>query len=142
MAITAIHGRDIVISVEDVPVGCATSGTLNLMGDLSEATCKGSSGWKEYTLGDQEGELTLEALTRYATGDDVATNQTVKSFRQYWKNRTLVDWEWTRGEVGDEIISGKGFITNVSETAPGNDNATWSATIKPTGEIIIGTVPA
>lgn len=105
--------------------------SLNLSEDLMDVTTKGSTaGWKASLPGIKSGTISGEA---YFAED------ATKSFDDLfvlWEAGTSATILYGSGNTGDEEISGTGYISSLSRTAPNTgDNESYTVEFTLTGAI-------
>jgi predicted secreted protein len=131
-------GKDLRLKFGDKFLLHATSCSLSFSTDTEEITTKDTVG-KELVLGDQSYTLSTSALV--ATLPDGNTTHVVKSYLiNAWKNKTLIAWEFTDGEVGNDIYSGNCYVTGGELTADNGSIANTSFSLTGTGEFVIGVI--
>lgn len=122
------------IGGEFLPVACLTT---NSMAEISETlpttTRQNENGWSTSVPTKQNFTISFEGLqiNTYFGGDD--TKVSYDRLKALKRSRSIFDWE-LRTLDGLFVDYGKGFITELSETAPVEDYLTFSGTLTGFGE--------
>lgn len=139
---TVIKGSEFVLSIDldgdgvgtHVMMGCATSSTLSIAAEYSDASCKGSGGWKEGTSGAKSWNMSTDALYRIGadvTGIDLFDLMTAG---------TKVSVRMGETTSGGTYYQGDAYITQLDFNSPEDGNATLTCTFEGTGPIAKATV--
>ncbi len=117
----------------------ATTCSLEVATASEELASKDIAG-TEISMGNYAGTLSTEALL----ADKPVTPATFVDpieLLQLQLNKTLLDFEFTTGVVGDKIISGKCYVSQSTVNADNQTVGTANFSFLVTGDIIIATVP-
>lgn len=98
----------------------------------------GGQSWRQVTGRMKSATITANGLVFYNTS---AGQINTKELFDYFDGDAKVDWQWTTGVQGDPVYSGMGVVTNFSESAASDEEATWDLTIEVDGAITKGDVP-
>lgn len=137
----AINGDVIILSVHDGaayrPVACLTSNSLNETTNVitSNTKCfpnetKKSKGARDYNIS-AEGEYI--DTTSVGGQTTLASHDFLKTLADGADN---VNWRMATGLEDTPFYYGEAIITDLSMTAPTNDNTTFSATLDGSGAIV------
>lgn len=132
MAKTTVTGKEIMISIDDIVVGCANSGEFTSDVSMVEAACRESGAYYDAVPDKFEAELSLDGFVAYDSPVD-ATAMRAMDLAALHMNKTLVDWSYGIVTSGQKSWAGKGYITSYSESGEQEGAATYSVTIKPVG---------
>lgn len=136
-----INGTNLRIYDGTVPLGYATSCTLDMSAETRETLSKDSvSSWAESEVGKLSGSLSFEGFF----SEDVLINAVaVKSIEDIFtkfSGKTAISWRFTTDVSASVVYSGSGYLTAVNVSAPVEENATYSGTITISGAVTQGTV--
>lgn len=132
------NGTSILLKLATQVVDGTTSQTIDLSADMIDVTTKDSTGKsKEYIVGENGGTISVEGKWAEST-----SNYTVEELFDAWKAGTSLAFIVGETAVGSYTLSGNGYLSAFSWTAPRNGESTWSATLQITGAITRGTVSA
>ena len=117
---TVIKGTDFVLSIDldgagvgtHKIMGCATTSTLTLAAEYSDASCKGSGGWKEGTSGAKSWSMSTDAL--YRIGADV----TGIDLFDLMIAGTVVNVRMGQTTSGGTYFHGNAYITSLDFNSP------------------------
>lgn len=129
-----VAGKNIVLSLNGVPIGCSTDAKVTMDKALLEASCKESNGSREVTLGDFSWEMSTENL--FKIGNAV----TMFTLFNLLKSDTVFDVAWGTNKAGDQIFYGRAVCNHLEADGPVADNTTFSATFTGTGDLILTTL--
>jgi hypothetical protein len=132
MAKEVILGRNLVLSLENKVVGCATNNSLTSEVSMQEAACKESGNFYDAVPDRFSASLDLEGLVIYDNPVDTTAMRS-HNIADLHMNKTLLDWKFGTTTAGQKSWTGKGYITSYSETAPEEGNATYSVSIQVVG---------
>jgi predicted secreted protein len=139
MATSTISGIDLILSVNDIAIGCAQTIDLEVKTETSSATCRASGGWAEVVAGRHSWTASTSGLYRIATAGDVATNMTLANLQALQIARTPVAIEFGSETVGDQKVAGNAIITSVKRTAPETGAGTFAVSFEGTGPLTFTT---
>lgn len=128
------NGKLIGVYIDDVLIGCATSGTLRIEAESIDATCKDSDAWGSSIAGRRSWSMDVDALVKYD-----ATEGLEQSIDNILADAT-VTLKWSTEVTGDVYYTGTAITTSVEINAPNNEVASWSVSFAGQGAITKGTV--
>lgn len=134
MTAGTIDGNKLGITVGDTLIACATSASMDLGTNMTDATCKDGDGAEQVKPGQQTWSMGVDGLMAFDSAYGWA------DLVQAWKDKTLVDVVYGTGETGDEQYSGSAYIDSLSSSAPLNEVATYTVNFRGTGELEISIV--
>tara|TARA_R110000787_G_scaffold100060_3_gene204894 strand:+ start:3989 stop:4429 length:441 start_codon:yes stop_codon:yes gene_type:complete len=113
------------------PFAFATSASISLSMDTRDISNKGSAGWRELLEAQMSWSASVEGL--YAYND--ASGTAVKNYDTMYDlliSRTPTWLELSTGVTGDLSYNGQVYCTSLEQTAPMEDNMTFSASFEGT----------
>ena len=138
-----INGSDIVLSVEDKIIACATSHSVELTNAVREISCKGSGDFTSAEYGRFSWTVSTDALLNLGSG---ATYVSYADLMALMIAKTVVSIKSEYDQDGDAantmILTGDCIITSISQSAPDSDNASYSVSLQGRGALTITTVEA
>jgi hypothetical protein len=137
MAKTVVSGKEVMIKLDDIVVGCASDGEFSSSVSMVEASCRESGNFFDAVPDKFEADLSLNGIVIYDSPAD-PTAMRAYDIAALHMNKTLIDWSFGIVTTGQKSWAGQGYITEYTETAPQDGVATYSAKVKPVG--IYGTV--
>ena len=114
------------------PFAFSTSASISLSMDTRDISNKGSAGWKQLLEAQMSWSASVEGL--YAIQD--AGGSAVKNYDEMYDlliSRTPTYLTLTTAVTGDYSYSGEVYITSLEQSAPMEDNMTFSASFEGTG---------
>ena len=117
----------------------STSASISLSMDTRDISNKSSAGWRELLEAQMSWSASLEGL--YAIED--AGSSAVKNYDELYDlltSRTNTFLELSTGVTGDFYYYGKVYLTSLEQSAPLEDNMTFSATFEGTAALTKGTI--
>lgn len=135
MTSSVVNGKDIKIKIDDVEIAHATSHTLTVSVEYQDATTRNGYGWAGVLPTIVSWEVSGDGLVAY---DDTVSHD---ELFDYAANRTKIEVTMTTDVYQDVYFYGFGYIVQLDESAPNNQNTTFSYTIKGTGKLNKSTVP-
>ena len=120
-------------------VAFSTSASISLSMDTRDISNKGSAGWRELLEAQMSWSASLEGL--YAIND--ASSSAVKNYDDLFDlltGRAATFLELSTGVTGDFYYYGQVFLTSLEQSAPMEDNMTFSATFEGTSTLSKGTI--
>jgi hypothetical protein len=129
-----VAGKNIILSLNGVPIGCSTSAKISMDKALLEASCKESNGSREVTLGDFSWEMSTENI--FKLGNAV----TIFTLFNLLKGDTVFDVSWGTNLTGDQVFYGRAVCNHLEGDGPVSDNASFAATFTGTGDLILTTL--
>lgn len=141
-----IEGQDLLVYVDATPIAHSTTCTMTPTMETRDRVTKDTGKWKSKKAGLLDWEVTSEGLAMYGSGnynDLYAAMITRAPVTIKFSGRDAVDDNdtWTAQQDGDTYYEGQGYITNLPETAPNNEDATFTITITGDGELGQKTLP-
>lgn len=116
-------------------VGSQRGSSLSISHNLRDITTKDSEGWQEHLEGLRSGSVEISGIVKLTAG---AGN--FASFTGGAAGRSTLAATWGTGESGDPKFSGTVYVESAKVDAPDQENnCEFSATLKFTGPITIGT---
>lgn len=115
-------------------IAMTTSASISVNMETRDISQKGSQGWRDLLEAQKSWSASAEGV--YAIKD--ASGSAVKGFTDLFTNlgnREQIYLELTTGVTGDKYYSGKAYVTSIEQTAPMEDNATFSVSFEGTGEL-------
>lgn len=127
-----INGTSLRVYIGGNVVAYATSSNIDMSTELRETIHKDNpgSGFREVAPGQKSATIGVEAFLN----EDGANNAWGDLFAA-WTGRTEIEWVYSTEASGDTRLSGNGYITSLSSTAPVEENSTVSLTIEVNGAI-------
>lgn len=138
----AAHGKDSYFSVEDSAASTLRNITpyvktvdFNRSNDANDTTTKGAEG-KTYRPGLTDGEIRLTGLW-----DDTASTGSYTVLSSLLGIETSVGFEWgPEGNTAGMVkYSGECVLTQYDESSPVDDLVAFTATLKISGDVTVGT---
>tara|TARA_R110002012_G_C11541392_1_gene601455 strand:- start:587 stop:1048 length:462 start_codon:yes stop_codon:yes gene_type:complete len=114
---------------EFLPIGCLTSDSFEESVDMLDTTTRDNQGWKTSTPTNQSYNISFDGvlINSNFTGGDTS-KVSYDRLRVLKRNRTLIDWK-IQDFLGIFKDTGKGYITNLSDSANLDEFITFSASI-------------
>jgi len=112
----------------------ATEASIEFSGDTIDVTTKDNNDWGDFLLGRKSCTINVSALRAFdATygADDLFTAFT---------NNTALTIKFSTEVTGDKYYTGTFYVTSLSENAPDNEGASYSATFTGAGQVTSATV--
>lgn len=112
----------------------STSASISLSMDTRDISNKSSAGWRELLEAQMSWSASVEGL--YALND--ASSSAVKNYDDLYAlltSRTATFLELSSGVTGDKYYYGQVFLTSLEQSAPMEDNMTFSATFEGTAAL-------
>jgi len=124
-----VDGNAVGIYMGDTLIGCATSASLDLSTNMTDATCKDNNGQEQVKPGQKMWGMSLDGMFAFDS-----TMGWMDLF-EAWDAGTLLTLKWGTDEVGDTSYSGSAYIDSLSASAPLNEVVTYNVNFKGTGVI-------
>ena len=118
----------------EVAINCQTNAEFSINNEVFDVTCKDSGQWREVIPGQSTATLSGELFVAYdsANGHDEILDDIIA--------QTKIGWVFGTGVTGDTRLSGLGYFTSASVSAPGqNEGVSMSFEITVTGAVTKGT---
>lgn len=122
-----IDGALLLMYLDSVAVGSATTHTLTLQMATRNTTTKGSAGWETSASGVRNWSATGSGLLVFS--DTLGYSQLLALI----VNRTSVSLRLSSEVSGDKFWEGTAWLTDLSLDSPDNENSTYTYTFKGTG---------
>lgn len=136
-----INGTNLRIYDGGVPLGYATSCSLDLSAETRETISKDSvASWSESEVGTLSGSLSFDGFFSEDTTINAVTVKSIEDIFTKFAAKTAISWSFTTDVLGTVIYSGSGNITSLNFSAPVEENSTYSGTITVSGAVTQGTV--
>lgn len=116
-------GKDLKLYVESVLVACLRENSFEGNTDTVSTTCKDSGIWKGAVPTKNGWSVSASAVA------DFAATGGLETMMDFWIAQTKVDVDIKNGVMGDPHLTGEGYITSISFTAPDEDVVTYDITI-------------
>lgn len=116
---------------ERIPIGNATSATLDVSNSVIDVTTKDSNSWREVISGRRSWTISTDGLLDNF-GTTSTTHRDSDEINMYALAGTTIYLEFG---VGDARFVGQGVISSLSQSGPSDAEATWSVTIEGSGEL-------
>lgn len=118
-------------------IALSTSASLSFSMETRDISNKGSGGWRELLEAQKSWSVSCEGV--YAMKD--ASGGSIKNYSDFFslmENRTPLYIEINTDETGDKYYGGDCYITSLEQTAPMEDNMTYSMSFEGTGTLSEG----
>lgn len=113
-----------------VSITCQTNAELSINNEMFDVTCKDSGQWREVIPGQSTATLSGELFVAYDASnghDEILTDVIAQN---------KLEWVFGTGVTGDTRLSGQGYFSSASISAPGqNEGVSMSFEITVTGAI-------
>lgn len=114
---------------EYLPIGCLTGDSFNETVEMLNTTTRDNQGWATSTPTTQSYNLSFEGLvinTNFTQGD--SSKVSYDRLRELKRNRTLIEWKFK--DINNIFVdTGKGYITELSDSSSIEDFITFNASI-------------
>lgn len=135
-----INGSDLLISIDGKASGHSTTHTTTFSTETKDRAVKpasteasGTSLWKEKSVTGLSVQVKCEGLRFYAESETG-----MKALLAKWKAGATVELKGIhRGGDENPYLSGNFIVTSLEESAPANEDATYSATFDNSGPVTI-----
>lgn len=139
----AINGDVLILAFYDAdnttyrPAACLTSNSVNETTNVRESITKCNPGETIKSKGTRNYNISLEGeyidTTSVGGQTTLASHDYIKTLAEGEDN---IIWRMATGLADTPFYYGEGIITDLSLTAPANENATFSATLDGSGAIV------
>lgn len=132
MATKTVQGKDLLLFVGGVPIGCATEVSFSSSVAMIEAACRETGNFYDAEPGMFTATLSASGFARIDTPADATQNR-------YWNladlhlNKTKVAWIFGTDVDGEMELYGDAYITSYEQSAPQDGNATYSVELQVVG---------
>ena len=113
----------------------STSASLSLSMETRDISNKGSSGWRELLEAQMSWSASLEGLYAFYEADGSTAAKNYDDLFTLLTGRANTYLEIDTGVTGDFYYSGQVYLTSLEQSAPMEDNMTFSASFEGTGEL-------
>jgi len=113
-------------------IGMSTNASLSFTMETRDISNKSSAGWRELLEAQRSWSVSCEGLYAFLDSSGAA----VKNYDDFWtlmNTRTPLYIEIATGVTGDKYYSGQCYITSLEQSAPMEDNMTYSMSFEGTG---------
>lgn len=120
-------------------IGLSTNASLSFTMETRDISNKSSAGWRELLEAQRSWSVSCEGLYAFLDSAGAAT----KNYDDFWalmNTRTSLYIEISTGVTGDKYYGGQCYITSLEQSAPMEDNMTYSMSFEGTGALTEGTV--
>ena len=120
------------------PYAFSTSASISLSMDTRDISNKASAGWRELLEAQMSWSASCEGL--YAFAD--SGGGSIKNYNELFDlliTRTATYLELTTDTTGNYTYGGNAYLTSIEQSAPMEDNMTFSATFEGTGALAVST---
>ena len=136
-----VNGTNLRIYDDTVPLGYATSCTLDMSAETRETVSKDNvASWGESEVGQLSATLSFEGFFSEDTTIGATTVKSVEDLFTKFAAKTAISWRFTTDVSTEVVYSGSGYITAFNLSAPVEENATYSGTITVTGAVTQGSI--
>jgi hypothetical protein len=130
-------GNLILLKIDDKVIEALTTNSFESERDMIECTNKLTSFFKDFQPGEMTSTVPFEGKYR----DDITLGRIgLMEIMGLYQTGAKVEWIMGGTEIGDEIIQGEGYISNMTWDAPLNEITMFSGTIQVVGEWFISVV--
>jgi predicted secreted protein len=136
MAVIPLSGIDLELSVNQIPIGCASDISVSIETQMSSAACRQSGGWASNVPGTHSWTAESGGIIRVATAGDKATNRTFADLVALQLARTPIDLVFGSAISGDTKYTGKAYIGSAKPTSPLDGAATFSVSFIGDGPLV------
>lgn len=119
------------------PVGCLTTNDLSKTIEMQDGTITKCNTSPDPIYGKKSYQITFEAVNIENEGTRASYEAVSDAMDEAYENKTPIFWkqETTLADDSKNTIYGKGFLTELSKTAPVEGEVTFSGTLVGSGEI-------
>jgi TP901-1 family phage major tail protein len=113
-------------------IGMSTNASLSFTMETRDISNKSSAGWRELLEAQRSWSVSCEGLYAFVDSTGAAT----KNYDDFWtlmNTRAPLYIEIATGVTGDKYYSGQCYITSLEQSAPMEDNMTYSMSFEGTG---------
>ena len=128
------NGTALLVYIDGVAIGDATTHTLNVSAAMIDATTKSSAGWKDVLPGLKEWSIDCDGFVAWD-----ATEGVEDSFADL-AARTRVTLKFSTEVTGDARFTGTAYITSCNVTAAVEDVVSYTMSFDGDGALTLETV--
>jgi hypothetical protein len=132
MAEKVIKGRDLLLQVNGISVGCAETVEFSSSYEMVEAACRESGGYYDAEPGDRTATLSTDGVMKIDTPAD-PTKMRGYDLAQLHMDQTRINWVFGTDTTGEKEWYGEAYITEYSQSAPQKENGTYSVSLQVVG---------
>jgi hypothetical protein len=132
MATRIVKGRELLLSVDGTAIGCANSVEFNSSFDMVQAACRENGAYYDAEPGTFTATLSVEGLMKIDNPAD-PTQMRFYNIADLHMAQTKIAWTFGTEVAGEEEWSGFAYITSYSQSAPQEDNGTYSLELQVVG---------
>lgn len=140
MAEKTINGTDLLLTIDGVAIGCATTNSFSVETEMIDAACKESGSFYDASPGMHTATLSTEGLVKIDTPAD-PTKMRAWDMLNLQMAKTLIDFSFGTAASGENSVTGKAYITSFEMNAGDKENATYSVEMQVVGEFTIEVNP-
>ena len=135
-----INGTDLRLYLDGNPIGHATSCTLSLSRETRETIDKDNvAGYATSEGGQRSYSISFENFLSEDTTLNSTTVEGLADLVALFAGDSFA-WRFSTDVTGDRDFSGTAFLTDLSMTAPVEENSTVSGTLTGTGAFVSGVI--
>ena len=119
-------------------IALSTNASLSFTMETRDISNKSSAGWRELLEAQRSWSVSCEGLYAFLSASGAA----VKNYDDFWalmNTRSPMYIEISTGVTGDKYYGGQCYITSLEQSAPMEDNMTYSMSFEGTGALTEGT---
>jgi len=128
------NGTSLLVYVDDVAIGHATSHTVNVNAEMIDVTTKSSSGWKDVLPGLRDWSIDCDGFVAYDATEGIS-----EAFADL-TGRTQVTLKFSTEVTGDARWTGDAYVSSIQQTAAVEDAVTYSISFAGDGSLTEETV--
>lgn len=133
---STISGTDLRFYLGGVPVGHATTCTLDMTKETRQTVSKdNTSNWAESEGSTKSATLSFEGFYTLAATIGGVTVEGADDLFDLFDGTDLIAWKFSDEETGNVEYSGNAIMTGLSFTAAVNENANHSSSLQVTGPV-------
>jgi hypothetical protein len=137
MATRIVKGRELLLLVGGKAIGCASSVEFSSSYEMVQAACRESGAFYDAEPSTFTATLSVEGFVKIDNPID-ASQTRFYDLAALHMNQTKISWVFGTDVVGEQEWSGEAYITSYSQSAPQEDNATYSIELQVVGPYTIG----
>ena len=138
MAEKIIQGRNLLLSVGGVAIGCSTTNSFSSEREMIDAACKESGNYFDGTPGMITATLSTDGLVKVDTPAD-PTKTRAYDLLALHQDGTKIEFSFGTDTTGEKTIEGEAYITSIEITGEESGNATYSAEMQVVGPYTVVT---
>lgn len=138
MAEKIIQGRNLLLSVDGVAIGCSTTNSFSSEREMIDAACKESGEYFDGTPGLITATLSTDGLVKVDTPAD-PTKTRAYDLLALHQAGTKIEFSFGTDVTGEKTIEGEAYITSIEITGEAEGNATYSASMQVVGPYTVVT---